>query len=104
MNEDFINNFTSSLQQNLGDENYALISDNIGELLTENTIINDGIKKYQNQINNLEKEKSRLIEANANLLKSIPVVTEKKDDNNDDNNDSNFKLRDAFDEKGNFIR
>lgn len=102
MQEDFINNLTSSFEEKLGTENYALISDDIASLVMENNKVLENINHDSEKIEKLQKEKERLISANGTLLQSIPVGFEKKEV--EKNTESEFNFKDAFDEKGRFKR
>lgn len=99
MEEDFINSLTSSFEEKLGTENYALISDDVASLITENNKTLSSIIKSNEEIEKLKKDKERLINANGALLQSIPVGFEKKEE---EKKESTFHFKDAFDEKGNF--
>lgn len=101
MQEDFINSLTSSLEEKLGSDNYALISDDIADLITRNNIVLENTQKNNDEINKLKEEKDRLISANGKLLQSIPVGFEKKEEKKEE---KEFRFRDAFDEKGRFKR
>lgn len=102
MQEDFINSLTSSFEEKLGTENYALISDDIASLVVENNKVLENISQDSEKIEKLQKEKERLISANGALLQSIPVGFETKKEDKKEESDFNFK--DAFDEKGRFKR
>ncbi len=101
MEEDFINSLTSSFEEKLGTENYALISDDIASLVIENNKVLESINQNSQNIEKLQKEKERLIEANGSLLQSIPMGFEKKEEKKNES-ENNFKFKDAFDEKGRF--
>lgn len=102
MQEDFINSLTSSMEEKLGTDNYALISDDIADLITRNNTVLENTQKSNDEINRLKEEKERLISANGKLLQSIPVgFTEPKEEKKEE---KEFRFRDAFDEKGRFKR
>lgn len=101
MQEDFINSLTSSLEEKLGNDNYALISDDMADLITKNNNVLKDNKNKDSEIKKLKQEKERLIEANGKLLQSIPVGFETK---KEEKEEKEFSFKDAFDEKGNFKR
>lgn len=104
-NED-MQKLIDGMREKLGEENTALVSDDLGTILTDNTKMNKDIENRDNKIEKLNKDKENLINTNGNLLQQIQMGTddtfifnnkEKEKDPLDD-----FNFRDAFDEKGHF--
>ncbi len=101
-NED-LEAFTSSLKSKLGDDQMALIADDLGTLITKNTQIYNNLVNKEGEISKLKDEKEKLVIANGNLLQQIPMSnsTNKPKDEEDDVPKS-FNFRSLFDEKGKF--
>lgn len=100
MNGNELKKLTESIDAKLGD-NSAMIADDIGTILTGFENMDSTIKKRDEEIAQLKKDKEKLVLANGNLLKQIPVF---KEDETEDEEVAKkpFNFRDAFDEKGNF--
>lgn len=103
MNNETLERITQSIQEKLGEENSAIIADDIGELITESTNINTQLTEQKSTIESLKNEKEKLIMANGNLLKQIPA-TKVEEKIEEENTNSHFSFYDAFDEKGKFKR
>lgn len=103
MNETEWNDWNNSLKDKLGDENYTLISGELGELLTRNNSFLEEKEKQENEIANLKETNQKLSHANAQLLQSIPVANfEKPDTKKEEVKD--FSFLEQFDEFGKFKR
>lgn len=94
----------ASIKEKLGEEDYAKISDSIGELITGNTLNLDDIKSKEEQINELKETNSKLVLANGNLLKQVPMGKEEPQKEESDAKPKKINLRDAFDKNGMFIK
>lgn len=92
----------NGIKGKLGDENSALIADDLGTLITDNSNMNNDISSRDNQITQLKQEKENLITANGNLLKQVAMGTDPFDKPREEKEKSRFNMKDAFDEKGNF--
>lgn len=68
-----LDRINSNIKEKLGEEDYAKISDSIGELITGNTLNLDEIKNQEEQIAKLKETNSQLVMANGNLLKQVPM-------------------------------
>lgn len=106
MNNEELEAITKSITEKLGEENSALISDDLGKLITRNTQIYDSINKKDNEIEKLKSDKEKLVIANGNLLQQIPMSSEyeKHPKEEKEEKKKSFNFRDAFDSKGNFKR
>lgn len=90
-----------SITEKVGNENSALIADDIGKLITINSSVVDDLKKKDTEISRLTERNEKLIVANGNLLQSIPMGKEEKKEEVKEEHKST-SLRDCFDERGNF--
>ena len=98
---------TDSLTEKLGEEQSALIADDIGLLITANADIQKSIQSKDEEIKQLRSDKEKLVSANSNLLRQIPMGFEApkpapKQPEAEESSLSHFSFRDAFDENGNF--
>lgn len=92
-----------SIQEKLGEENVAIISDDIASLISYNKNQEDLIKSKDSEIEKLKSNNEKLIISNGNLLKKVPMA---KDDSFDEDvkiqdNKKEFSYKSMFDEKGN---
>ena len=96
---------TTDLEAKLGKENYALISDSIGQLITSNTLVAESLKSKDDEIKKLKSTNEKLVLANGNLLQQVPMAqTYDKHQSKDEPKEESkpFSFRDVFDEKGRF--
>ena len=104
MDEKDLTRISETIKEKLGEENYAMISDSMGELITGNTLNLDEIKNRDEQISKLRETNAQLITANGNLLKQVPKATSKDDaEDEEDAKPQKINLRDAFDKNGSFL-
>lgn len=108
MDENILLEITSSIEQKLGAENAATIADDLGKLITSNSNTVERIKTLENDLSSQRSVNEKLVIANGNLLKQIPVegpvASAKKVDNAPDTKASSFRFEDAFDKNGRFIK
>ena len=97
-----IEEYTNKIQEKLGKEESGKIADDIANLLTYDSKLQKDIKNRDEEITKLKKDKEILIEANGNLLQSIPMGkdTDKLRDEEDEEKKP-FDFRTIFDENGN---
>lgn len=104
MDDEKILELTGKIEETLGKEDYAMISDTIGEILTGNS---ENIKAIKDRDANIEKLKDRnekLVAANGSLLQKVPMVRSNDEESSKEEKPApKINLKDAFDEKGNFI-
>lgn len=103
MDDDKILQITSEIEQTLGQESFATISDKIGELLTGNSENMKAIAEREAEIDKLKDKNDKLVSANGALLQRVPMGYEpnvKKEETKE--TPKKISLKDAFDEKGNF--
>lgn len=103
MKNEELETITNRIMDKIGNENSALIVDDLTEIITKNkTIYDEGIEK-DNQINKLKEDKERLIETNGNLFKQVSIGKEEKIEEKE-NKKEDFSFYKMFDNKGNFIK
>jgi hypothetical protein len=104
MDDNDLIRISDSMKEKLGEEDFAKISDSIGELITGNTLNLDKIKEKEAQIAKLQENNHQLITANGNLLKQVPMGKEETPKDDADAKPKKINLQDAFDKNGNFIK
>lgn len=97
-----IEEYTNNIQEKIGKEEAGKIADDIAKILTYDNKIKKDLEDRDNEITKLKKDKEMLIEANGNLLQSIPMGKEKDEKKEEENKP--FDFRTVFDEKGNLKR
>lgn len=103
MQSEELETITNSIKSKLGDDNVALIADDLGTLITRNIQVHNNLLEKDNEITKLKEEKEKLVVANGNLLQRIPIGTSSKAPKEDeDKGKKSFNFRSVFDEKGNF--
>jgi hypothetical protein len=104
MDDDKVLELTSKMEETLGKENFALVSDTVGELLTGNAANMKIIAEKEAEIDKLKDRNEKLVAANGALLQKVPMgyeAAEKKQE--EEKTPPKISLKDAFDTKGNFI-
>lgn len=101
MDKETIINLTSSIQEKLDDESKAIISDDLGMLITANNAFISEIENKDKEINKLKETNEKIMKANASLLLQVPVINE-ENNSNEPEPSNNFSFKSAFDEKGRF--
>lgn len=94
---------TGRIEETLGKENSAIISDTLGEILTGNTENMKAIADRDAQIKSLQDRNEKLVAANGALLQKVPMVRSEEDKPKEEKPAPKINLKDAFDDKGNFI-
>lgn len=103
MDDDKILELTSKIEETLGKDNFATISDTIGELLTGNTENMKAIAARDAEIDKLKDRNDKLVAANGALLQKVPMGYEAVDrQKKEETPQPSISLKDAFDAKGNF--
>lgn len=101
-NED-LNVITDSIKEKLGDEATALIADDLGLLISENTKVFNDLNTKDKEITRLKENNERLVLANGKLLQQVPIANEpSKKEPTEDNSKKSFSLSDMFDKNGHF--
>ena len=104
MDDQRILELTGKIEETIGKENAAMISDTLGEILTGNSENMKAISERDATIKQLQDRNEKLVAANGALLQKIPM--EKAETNNDSEEKKapkKINLKDAFDKNGNFI-
>lgn len=98
-----LNTFLDSMKEKLGEENAALISDDLGNLITKNTEVANMIVNKDKEIARLNSLNEKLVSANGSLLQQVSVGIERNPHATDDDPPKkSFNFKDAFDSKGRF--
>lgn len=104
MDEDRILELTGKIEETLGKENTAMISDTLGEILTGNTENIKAIQARDEEIKKLQDRNEKLVSANGALLQKIPMEKAESDVNSkEEKAPKKINLKDAFDKNGNFL-
>jgi hypothetical protein len=103
MDDDKILELTGKIEETVGKEVFATISDTIGEILTGNSQNMQTIADRDNQIKKLQDRNEKLVVANGALLQKVPMVKSEPVDSKEEAPAKKINIKDAFDSKGNFI-
>lgn len=96
---------TGKIEETLGKDNAAMISDTLGEILTGNSENMKAIAERDNQIKTLQDRNEKLVAANGALLQKVPMERAvDKETPKEQEVPKTINLKDAFDAKGNFLR
>lgn len=106
MDDNKILELTSKIEETLGKENFATISDTVGELLTGNTMNMQALADRDAEIAKLKDRNEKLVTANGALLQKIPVGLDKKEEKKEEKTEEkkNISWNGVFDAKGNFLK
>lgn len=102
MNDEELIKITESMEKKLGKENFAVISDDIGTLITGNSKNLEEIKTRDETIEDLKSKNEKLINANGALLQKIPMGRSTEKPSSEEPVKKHLSFKDAFDENGNF--
>ena len=104
MSDEELTKFIDGMQEKLGKENSAIIADDLGILISSNAEAQKSLRDRDEKIKQLTAHNEKLILANGNLLKQMPVEhSESADRRDDDAPKRKINLNDAFDAQGRFI-
>lgn len=104
MDDTKILELTGKIEETLGKENSAMISDTLGEILTGNTENMKALAEKDSMIKSLQDRNEKLVAANGALLQKIPMERSiDREDSKEKEAPKKINLKDAFDAKGNFI-
>lgn len=103
MDDNKILELTSKIESTLGAENFAMISDTVGEILTGNTLNMQALADRDKEIDTLKDRNEKLVSANGALLQKLPVGKEKLPEAKSEEKPKEISWKDAFDKNGNFI-
>ena len=96
-------NLKETLEEKIGKENVAKISNEIAEVMAYEKASNDTIKEKDNLISKLNSDKDMLIEANGTLMQKLPREKEEKEKKEEEDKKP-FDFRTIFDENGKLKR
>lgn len=103
MDDDKILELTGKIEETLGKDNFAMISDTIGEILTGNSENMKALATRDAEIDKLKDRNDKLVSANGALLQRVPMGYEQNDRKKEkEEAQKSISLKDAFDAKGNF--
>ena len=103
MTEEELNKINDSIKGKIGDEAFAMIGDDLGTIITGREVMEKDIHDRDSEIADLKSKNEKLVAANAQLFKQIPVGHNSKEDSDiDESPTKNVRLKDAFDASGNF--
>lgn len=105
MKEEDLKRITDKISETVGEDVAATIAGDFGELLTLNSKTIESLNEKDKRIAELEDTNSKLVTANGQLLQQIPMGTKTPVEQvkEDTTSHVSYSMRDAFDEKGNFI-
>lgn len=104
MDDNRILELTGKIEETLGKENSAMISDTLGEIITGNTENMKAIMARDEEIKKLQDRNEKLVSANGALLQKVPMGFEKPAQKEEKEEPApKILLKDAFDKNGNFI-
>ena len=103
MDDNKILELTSKIESTLGAENFAMISDTVGEILTGNTLNMQAIADRDKEIDTLKDRNDKLVSANGALLQKIPVGKEKPQEKSEEK-PKEISWDSIVDKKGNFLK
>lgn len=104
MDDDKILELTGKIEETLGKEDYAMISDTIGEILTGNAENMKAIAERDAKIKKIQDRNEKLVAANGALLQRVPMErASDKEDSKEKEAPKKINLKDAFDKNGNFV-
>lgn len=103
MDDDKILELTGKIEETLGKESFATISDTIGEILTGNAENMKALAERDTEISKLKDRNDKLVTANGALLQRVPMgKSETSKSKESEEKPAKINLKDAFDSKGNF--
>lgn len=104
MTDEELLKITSSIEEKLGDSS-AIISDDLGLLITGNSQSQKMLQQKEEEIAKLKSTNEKLVLANGNLLKQIPMESKGvAPRNSSEVEEKEIDLSSAFDARGNFKR
>ena len=102
MTEEDLNQINNNIKGKIGDEAFAMIGDDLGTIITGREVMDQTIRDRDNEIADLKSKNEKLVAANAQLFKQIPVGHTSKETEEEESPTKNISLKDCFDANGNF--
>lgn len=103
MDDQKILELTGKIEETLGKDEAAMISDTLGELLTGNSENLKAIAERDEQIKKLQDRNEKLVAANGALLQKVPMERADTKEDSREEAPKKINLKDAFDKNGNFV-
>lgn len=103
MDDKELQRISDSMKEKLGEEDFAKISDSIGELITGNTLNLEELKNQEEQISKLKETNQQLIVANGNLLKQVPMGKDEPRHEEEDAKPQKIEIGEIINDKGELI-
>lgn len=104
MDDDKILEITGSIEEILGKDAFATISDKVGELLTGNAENMKQIQERDSEIQKLKDRNEKLVSANGALLQKVPVAKIEHIKPQEETKEKKISYKEIFDSKGNFLK
>lgn len=102
MTEEELNKINDNIKDKIGEESFAMILDDVGTILTGREVMDQTIKDKDAEIADLKSKNEKLVAANAQLFKQIPVGHNSRETDEEESPTKNVSLKDCFDANGNF--
>lgn len=102
MTEEELSKINDNIKGKIGDEAFAMIGDDLGTIITGREVMDQTIRDRDNEIADLKSKNEKLVAANAQLFKQIPVGHTSKETEEEESPTKNISLKDCFDANGNF--
>lgn len=102
MTEEELNKINDNIKGKIGEESFAMILDDVGTILTGREVMDQTIKDKEAEIADLKSKNEKLVAANAQLFKQIPVGHNSREADEEESPTKNVSLKDCFDANGNF--
>lgn len=102
MTEEELNKINENIKGKIGEEAFAMIGDDLGTIITGREVMEQSIKERDDSIADLKSKNEKLVAANAQLFKQIPVGHNSRETEEEESPTKNISLKDCFDANGNF--
>lgn len=102
MKKEDLETIQNSIQNKLGEEHSALISDDLATIILDNDNMLSELQSKNSQIKQLKDDKDKLIMTNNRLFQQVSVGQEETP-KKEEKKKEKFSFKSVFDEKGNFI-
>ena len=93
-----IEDITNNIQEKIGKEESGKILDDIANILSYDSKLQNDLKSKDEEIAKLKKDKDMLIEANGNLLQKVPFVRD--EEKKEVEEPKQFDFKSVFDKNG----
>ncbi len=105
MTDKELENIQNSIKEKIGEDNMGLILDDLAQISIDNTNQNNLLNEKNKEITNLKEKNNTLIQANGNLFQQISFQNSNNDEleKNNEPKSEPFILKNAFNDKGEFI-